>query len=185
MIKGLDGESFDDFQARYKEEFDTYVPLPVFPDIDYMELPATCQESTVVAYHDFHEFLDLLSAELTYETWLSEKLEECCEDLENQISSMVDEAKLDEFAESKEAKLNDLFLLNGEEGEERLDYYLRAIGEFEAIEDFEDIPTGLLAPEVPIECHGITPGVVTALDDFADYEVSLQECLNVDAWLDA
>jgi hypothetical protein len=185
MVKGLDGESFDDFQARYKDEFDTYVPLPVFPEIDYMKVPATCQESTVEAYEEFHDFLDMLSAELTYETWLSEKLEECCEDLENQISSMVDEARLDEFAETKEAKLHDLFLLNGEDGEERLEYYLTVIQEFEALEDFEDIPTGLSAPEVPTECHGITPGVVAALEDFAEYEVALQECLNTDAWLSA
>jgi hypothetical protein len=127
MVKGLDGETFDDFQARYHDEFDTYVPLPVFPNIDYKKVPATCQESTIEAFGDFEAFLDLLSAELTYETWTSEKLEECCEDLENQITSMVDEARLDEFAETKEAKLNDLFLLNGEDGEERLEYYLKVI----------------------------------------------------------
>jgi hypothetical protein len=62
---------------------------------------------------------------------------------------MVDEARLDEFAETKEAKLHDLFLLNGEEGEERLDFFLKTIQEFNALEDLEDIPTGLTAPEVP------------------------------------
>ena len=46
VLKAEDGESESDFDARLKREFLAFVPLPIDPEITYMEVPSTCLEST-------------------------------------------------------------------------------------------------------------------------------------------
>ena len=43
ILKAEEGESKDDFDARLKRQFLSYVPLPIDPEITYMEIPSTCQ----------------------------------------------------------------------------------------------------------------------------------------------
>jgi hypothetical protein len=52
MIKGEEGESFEEFAARWKMNFDDYVPIPIIPDIEAVDVPYTCQQSTVDARED-------------------------------------------------------------------------------------------------------------------------------------
>ena len=42
VLNGLEGESFEDFQARVKDAFNTYVPIPIDPEVPYMQTPPTC-----------------------------------------------------------------------------------------------------------------------------------------------
>ena len=46
LIKGEDGETFAEFQMRFKNAFTTYVPIPITPDVAFTPLPGTCQQST-------------------------------------------------------------------------------------------------------------------------------------------
>jgi hypothetical protein len=82
-IKGEEGQSFEDFAAGLKDGFDTYVPIPIDPEVDYVPAPSTCQESTFEAFAELEAFIGELSIEMTYEQWLAGELEDCCDDLES------------------------------------------------------------------------------------------------------
>jgi hypothetical protein len=43
ITDGADGESFAEFKARVKGEFETYVPIPITPDVSCPALPDTCE----------------------------------------------------------------------------------------------------------------------------------------------
>ena len=74
VLKAEDGESEADFDSRLKREFLAFVPLPIDPEITYMEVPSTCQESTFEAQETLRNFINSLSVEITYEDWLRNEL---------------------------------------------------------------------------------------------------------------
>jgi SHS2 domain-containing protein len=66
--------------------FETYDPLPVSADIDYQEMPLTCEEATTDAHQALVDFIAELENELRFEAFLMKKLENCCNDVEAEIA---------------------------------------------------------------------------------------------------
>ena len=56
VLKAEDDESEAEFDSRLKREFLAFVPLPIDPEITFMEVPSTCQESTFEAQEALRNF---------------------------------------------------------------------------------------------------------------------------------
>jgi hypothetical protein len=78
--------------------------------------------------------------------------------------------------------LEDLFTLIGNDGETLVDFTARMLEDFEAAA-VDNIPTGIVYPQVPPACYEMNPGLADAEEDLGLYEEALQECLNLDDWL--
>jgi hypothetical protein len=89
---------------------------------------------------------------------------------------------LDDFAVAKLTMLEDLFTLIGNDGETLVDFTARMLEDFEAAA-VDNIPTGIVYPQVPPACYEMNPGLADAEEDLGLYEEALQECLNLDDWL--
>ena len=111
LLKAEEGESQADFDARLKREFLSYVPLPIDPEITYMEIPSTCQESTFEALEALRNFINSLSVEITYEDWLDNELKECCDEIIVEMNELADPDRLTATREDKEGIYADLFML--------------------------------------------------------------------------
>ena len=116
-IKANEGEDYKAFGKRLRMEYDEYVPIPIDPEIEYMEVPITCQESTFEANMKLKDFITELSEEITYEGWLADTLKTCCDDLLSDISMLDEPSRLDDSRDAIATMLADLQTLRGEKGE--------------------------------------------------------------------
>lgn len=189
LIKGEEGESFDDFVARFKAAFNEYVPIPIWDEtIEFMELPDTCQQSTIDARASLQEFFDALSIELTYEEWLAGELKECCIHLVDELIALTDTDRVTECADNiANSLVEDLYSLRSMDfmSETLEEFVARISADYEADEDAETVDTGVERPIVPETCTELTPAIETANEAFNAFADDLQECANFEAWLAA
>ena len=82
-----------------------------------MEVPLTCQQSTFDAVQELKDFLDDLSAEITFEDWLAGELKGCCDDLVDELNALNDPLRLGAANAAKDGLLGDLAVLRANEGE--------------------------------------------------------------------
>jgi hypothetical protein len=160
LIKGEDGETFDQFQMRFKEAFNDYVPIPITPDVDFTELPGTCQQTTRDARQSLQDFLDALSMELTYEDWVSNELKECCADLVVDLNAAVDQSRIEDLDALKNDILADLFALQGAD-QTAEDFNAASLDAFEAAE-VDDVDTGVVRLVVPESCNDLDSDITAA-----------------------
>ena len=184
LIKGEDGETFAAFQMRFKEAFNTYVPIPITPDVDFTPLPGTCQQSTRDARQELQDFLDAYSMELTYEDWVANELKECCADLVVDLGNAIDEGRVADLDALKDDILADLFTLQGEDGQTAEDFDAATLEAFEAAE-VDDVDTGVVRPVVPESCNELDADITAANAAFNAWADTLQTCENRAQWLSA
>jgi len=177
IIKGEDDETFEEFKLRFKSAFDEYVPIPTIPDVDFTELPGTCQQSTKDARADLTDFIGLYSMHLTYEDWVANELKECCADLVLELTSAIDQDRTDDLDAVKADILADLYTLQGDESVTAEDFEADTQAEFDAA-DVEDIETGIERPTVPESCTDLTPAIVDANSAFNAWADTIQTCEN-------
>ena len=182
LIKGQDGETFEQFQMRFKEAFNTYVPIPVTPDVSFTPLPGTCQQSTRDARQELQDFLDALSMELTYEDWVANELKDCCADLVGDLNALVDQDRITDLENLKDDILADLFTLQGADGQTAEDFNAANLAAFEAAE-VADIDTGVVRPVVPESCNDLDSDITAANAAFNEWADTLQTCENRAQWL--
>jgi hypothetical protein len=181
LIKGEDGETFAQFQMRFKEAFTTYVPIPVTPDVSFTPLPGTCQQSTRDARQELQNFLDALSMELTYEDWVANELKECCADLVVDLNAAVDQTRIEDLDALKNDILADLFALQGAD-QTAEDFNAASLDAFEAAE-VDDVDTGVVRLVVPESCNDLDSDITAANAAFNAWADTLQTCENRAQWL--
>lgn len=181
LIKGEEGETFAAFQARFKDAFETYVPIPVTPEVAFTALPGTCQQSTIDARADLQDFLDAYSMELTYEDWVANELKECCADLVSEMNDAVDAQRIADLEAIKTDLLADLFTLVAD-GETAEDFNAASLAEFDAA-DVADVDTGVVRPVVPESCNELDSEITAAYAAFTEWADTLQTCENRAEWL--
>lgn len=154
----------------------SYVPLPIDPEITYMELPATCPESTRQALEDLQNFINSLSVEITYEDWLRQELKECCDEIIVEMMDLADQERLTETNNLKEKLIDDLYTLEGQEGETREQFEERVL-QLYAMTDVERVETGIVVPDIPESCNTANPQTQTVLNRLVTYDGNLGDCL--------
>ena len=181
LIKGEDGETFAQFQLRFKNAFLTYVPIPTVPDVSFTPLPGTCQQSTRDARQELQVFLDALSMELTYEDWVANELKECCADLVIDLNNAVDQDRIADLELVKDDILADLFTLQGAD-QTAEDFNAATLDAFEAAE-VEDVDTGVDRLVIPELCNELDSDITAANAAFNEWADTLQTYENRAEWL--
>ena len=81
-LKKLEEESNEEFAARMKIKFDADEDYPeVDCEIEIPDLPSNAPPSTVAARNLLVKFVDELTYQLTWAQWLTDMLEECCDEV--------------------------------------------------------------------------------------------------------
>jgi hypothetical protein len=133
-----------------------FVPLPIDPEITYMEVPSTCQESTFEAQEALRNFINSLSVEITYEDWLRNELKQCCDEVIVEMTELADPDRLAATNSEKSQLLDDLMSLVGDEGESREDFEERVFLLLDEVE-IPRVETGIEIPEIPASCETTNP----------------------------
>lgn len=167
---------------RFKQAFNTYVPIPITPDVAFTPLPGTCQQSTKDARQELQDFLDALSMELTYEDWVANELKECCADLVVDLEAAIDADRIADLEQAKDDILADLFTLQGEDGQGAEDFNTASLDAFTAAE-VDDVDTGVERPIVPDSCNELDSDITAANAAFNTFADTLQTCENRAQWL--
>ena len=185
MTDGQEGETFAQFQTRVKQEFETYVPIPITPEVSCPALPDTCEtQDQTDAEQRCLDFLAALSMELTYEDWLAGELKKDCEDLVAALTDGVDSDRIGALQALKDDQLADLFELLGQDGDELADFTARMEAAFQNDADAQNVvDTGVTRPTIPGSCSELTPAIDNANNAFNAWADELQTCSDNDAWL--
>ena len=124
----------------------------------------------------------MLSKEITYEDWLEYELKSSCDSLEIKLRTLKEVSRLDESEYTKQTLLGELFQLRGFDNEFLVEFEKRIMDEFKS-DYIQNVDTGLVIPHVPHSCFVQTSEMQNALDDLKAYKKELQNCLNMESWL--
>lgn len=122
-IKHIDGEEEEVFSGRTRDEFVADADAePVSVDLEIPETSLSCGDDARDAHQSLVDAVAALDDDLTYIAWLTDKLEECCEDLERDYEGikMLVDLRLPPITERKEALEHALWVFKGLEGDEVL-----------------------------------------------------------------
>ena len=122
-MKHIDGEEEEDFSARTRGEFDADEDAtPVSVDQEIPETSLSCGDDARDAHQSLVDAVAALEDDLTYIAWLTDKLEECCEEEEKKYEGikMLVDLRLPPITERKDALEHALWVFKGLEGDEVL-----------------------------------------------------------------
>ena len=122
-IKHVDGEEEEDFSARTRGEFEADADTePVSNGLEIPETSLSCGDDARDAHQSLVDAANDLDDDLTYIAWLTDKLEECCEDLDRDYDGirMLVDLRLPPITARKDALEHALWVFKGLEGDEDL-----------------------------------------------------------------
>jgi hypothetical protein len=122
-IKHIDGEEEETFSGRTRGEYEADADVePVSVALEIPETSLSCGDDARDAHQSLVDTVAALDDDLTYISWLTDKLEECCQDLEEKYegSKMIVDLRLPPVTERKEALEHALWVFKGLEGDEVL-----------------------------------------------------------------
>ena len=122
-IKHIDGEEEEDFSARTRREFEAEGSETLsLVDLEIPETSLSCGDEAREAHQSLVDAVADLDDDLTYIAWLTDQLEECCENLERDYEGikMLVDLRLPPITERKEALEHALWVFKGLEGDELL-----------------------------------------------------------------
>ena len=122
-IKHIDGEEEEDFSARTRREFEAEGGETLaLVDLEIPETSLSCGDEAREAHQSLVDAVADLDDDLTYIAWLTDQLEECCENLERDYEGikMLVDLRLPPITERKEALEHALWVFKGLEGDELL-----------------------------------------------------------------
>lgn len=142
-MKHIDGEEEETFSDRTRAEFVADADAePVSVDLEIPETSLSCDDDARDAHQSLVDAVNDLSDDLTYIAWLTDKLEECCEEEEKKYEGikMLVDLRLPPITERKDALEHALWVFKGIEGDELLgtedetleEFTLRNRAEYEA-----------------------------------------------------
>ena len=132
-IKAEDDEEEDAFNDRIRRDFDLADVTPVTSDTEIPETSQSCGEDARNAHQSLVDAVAGLDDSLTYISWLTDELEECCNNLDRHydgIKALADLRRPPVIAR-KEALEHALWVFKGLDGDED------AGTEDETLEEFE------------------------------------------------
>jgi len=174
--------SMAEFAALKEGQFIIDSPTASDTGIVVPAVPEGCSDETKTAAAALQAFQDELEEKITFYDFLQRLLQECCEEIETEITGLTDGAndRIDTCAAETFGVLTDLSNLS-RPADVLLETFTQELrAEYVAL-NLDQVSTGIDIPSLPVNCDQDSQDALTALAEAVE---NLGDCLTFKQWLE-